>query len=134
MPNSHPPDSDSGSVHYDESFLKVHNDAKTRFSWIWPFDIWTILIIHTGPVTTGSTGSATYIYRQHRAVQSVTPTHTNLLLSSYPTMCFTSNFPRLRNVTVLSVAFYKNTSWPFAAHLIYLCEYCFTVCCDTDVL
>ena len=41
MPSWHPPDSDSGSVQDDESIIKVHNDAKTRFSWIWPFGIWT---------------------------------------------------------------------------------------------
>ena len=39
MPSWHPPDSDSGSVQDDESIIKVHNDAKTRFSWIWPFGI-----------------------------------------------------------------------------------------------
>ena len=44
MRSWHPPDSDSGSVQYDESIIKVHNDAKTRFSWIWPFGIWTISI------------------------------------------------------------------------------------------
>ena len=42
MPSWHPPDSDSVSVQDDESIIKVHNDAKTRFSWIWPFGIWTI--------------------------------------------------------------------------------------------
>ena len=42
MPSWHPPDSDLGSVQDDESIIKVHNDAKTRFSWIWPFGIWTI--------------------------------------------------------------------------------------------
>ena len=42
MPSWHPPDSDSGSVQDDESIIKVHNDAKIRFSWIWPFGIWTI--------------------------------------------------------------------------------------------
>ena len=41
MPSWHPPDSDSGSFQNDESSTKVHNDAKTRFSWIWPFGIWT---------------------------------------------------------------------------------------------
>ena len=41
MPSWHPPDSDSGSVQDDESIIKVHNDAKTRFGWIWPFGIWT---------------------------------------------------------------------------------------------
>ena len=44
MPSWHPPDSDSVSVQDDESIIKVHNDAKTRFSWIWPFGIWTITI------------------------------------------------------------------------------------------
>ena len=44
MPSWHPPDSDSGSVQDDESIIKVHNDAKTRFSWIWPFGIWTIRV------------------------------------------------------------------------------------------
>ena len=42
MPSWHPPDSDSGMVQDDESIIKVHNNAKTRFSWIWPFGIWTI--------------------------------------------------------------------------------------------
>ena len=42
MPCWHPPDSDSVSVKDDESIINVHNDAKTRFSWIWPFGIWTI--------------------------------------------------------------------------------------------
>ena len=46
MPSWHPPDSDSGSVRDDESIIKVHNDAKTRFSWIWPFGIWTISLHH----------------------------------------------------------------------------------------
>ena len=32
MPSWHPPDSDSGSVQDDESIIKVHNDAKPRFS------------------------------------------------------------------------------------------------------
>ena len=41
MPSWHPPDSGSGSVQNDESIIKVHNDAKTRFSWIWQFGIWT---------------------------------------------------------------------------------------------
>ena len=41
MPSWHPPNSDSVSIQYDESIIKVHNDAKTRFSWIWPFGIWT---------------------------------------------------------------------------------------------
>ena len=41
MPSWHPPDSDSGMVQDDESTIKVHNNAKTRFSWIWPFAIWT---------------------------------------------------------------------------------------------
>ena len=44
MPSWHPPDSDSGMVQDDESIIKVHNIAKTRFSWIWPFGIWTILM------------------------------------------------------------------------------------------
>ena len=43
MPSWHPPDSDSGMVQDDESIIKVHNIAKTCFSWIWPFGIWTIL-------------------------------------------------------------------------------------------
>ena len=43
MPSWHPPDSDSVSVQDDESIIKVHNDAKTRFSWIWPFGIWTTM-------------------------------------------------------------------------------------------
>ena len=42
MPSWHPPDSDSGMVQDDESTIKFHNNAKTRFSWIWPFGIWTI--------------------------------------------------------------------------------------------
>ena len=41
MPSWHPPDSDSGMVQDDESIVKVHNDAETRFSWIWPFGTWT---------------------------------------------------------------------------------------------
>ena len=56
MPSWHPPDSDSGSVQDNESIIKVHNDAKTRFSWIWPFDIWTNMpilsydrLMNTGP-------------------------------------------------------------------------------------
>ena len=43
MPSWHPPDSDSGIVRDDESIIKVHNDAKTRCSWIWPFGIWNNL-------------------------------------------------------------------------------------------
>ena len=31
----------SESVQDDESIIKVHNDAKTHFTWIWPFGIWT---------------------------------------------------------------------------------------------
>ena len=45
MPSWHPPDSDSGMVQDDESTIKVHNNAKTRFSWIWPFGSWTTCII-----------------------------------------------------------------------------------------
>ena len=41
MPSWHPPDSDSGMIQDDESIIKVHNNAKSRFSWIWPFGIWT---------------------------------------------------------------------------------------------
>ena len=41
VPSWHLPDSDSVSVQDDESIIKVHNDTKTRFSWIWPFGIWT---------------------------------------------------------------------------------------------
>ena len=51
MPSWHPPDSDSGSVHDHESIIKVHNDAKTRFSCIWPFGIWTICNDYRIPVT-----------------------------------------------------------------------------------
>ena len=42
MPSWHPPDSDSGSVQDDKSIIKIHNDAKTRFSRLRPFGIWTI--------------------------------------------------------------------------------------------
>ena len=42
MPSWHPPDSDSGMVQDDESTIKVHNNAETRFSWIWPFGSWTM--------------------------------------------------------------------------------------------
>ena len=43
----HQPDSDSGMVQDDESTIKVHNDAKTPFSWIWPFGIWNIIHVYT---------------------------------------------------------------------------------------
>ena len=46
MPSWHPPDSDSGMVQDDESTIKVHNNAKTRFSWIWPLGSWTINGFH----------------------------------------------------------------------------------------
>ena len=66
MASWHPPDSDSGMVQDDESTIKVHNNAKTRFSWIWPFGIWTIYIVAMllEPVT------LCYVNRDRRATRT----------------------------------------------------------------